>query len=353
MSNIKYTIGDLLNSKQQALVNTVNLNGFMGKGIAYQFKKKFPLNYETYVKACKNKEIDIGKVFVFEENGKTIINFPTKANWKEKSKIEYIESGLNSLKNEIIQRNINSIAIPPLGCGNGGLHWENVKPLIETYLSGLSNDISILIYKPINNFQSSHKITISPKISASHYIFLEIMNKLKIKSESKFHKELIMQKAMFFLNFFSKREFFKFEPFNFGPYSYPVEIVRRTVVEYFEFHGCKKTKKDGEKIADLMLKEIVSEKNIEKIEKFKDYIPLVSEFCNSMKDIKQLEVVATILHILMMHNKMSANDIVMFFLEKYPKKYPYLYDKKNILENIEWLKSKGILKEDLFGVIYY
>lgn len=353
MSNIKYTIGDLLNSEQQGLVNTVNLNGFMGKGIAYQFKKKFPLNYEAYVKACKNKEIDIGKVFIFEENDKTIINFPTKINWREGTKIEYVESGLKSLKNEILQRNIKSIAIPPLGCGNGGLNWKNVKPLIEAYLSDLSNAISILIYEPINNFQSSQKILRPPKISASHYIFLEVMNKLKIKSESEFHKELIMQKAMFFLNFFSKREFFKFEPFNFGPYSHPVEIVRRTVTEYFEFYGCKKTKKDGEKIANLMFKEIASKKNIEKIEKFKDYIPLVCEFCNNMKDIKQLEVVATILHILMIHNKMSADDIAIFFLEKYPKKYPHLYDKKNILENIEWLILKGILKEDLFKIIYY
>ncbi|EAK0980532.1 Appr-1-p processing protein [Campylobacter lari] len=353
MSNIKYTIGDLLNSKQQGLVNTVNLNGLMGKGIAYQFKKKFPLNYEAYVKACKNKEINIGKVFIFEENGKTIINFPTKANWREKAKIEYIESGLKSLKNEIIQRNIKSIAIPPLGCGNGGLNWKDVKSLIETYLSDLSNNTSILIYEPINNFQSSQKISRPPKISVSHYIFLEVMNGLKIKSELKFHKELIAQKAIFFLIFFSKKEFFKFESYKFGPYCHPVEIVRKEVTEYFEFHGYKKTKKDGKKISELMLKEIASKKNIEKIEKIKNYIPMACEFCNSMKDIKQLEVVATILHILVLHNKMSADDIVSFFLQKYPKKHPQSYDKKNILENIKWLISKKILKEDLFKKIYY
>lgn len=353
MNSIKYIVGDLLNSKQQGLVNTVNLDGFMGKGIAYQFKKRFPLNYEAYVKACKNKEIDIGKVFIFEENDKVIINFPTKANWKEKTKIEYIKLGLISLKNEIIQRNIKSIAIPPLGCGNGGLNWENVKPLIETYLSNLPNNINILIYEPINNFQSSHRISKPPKISVIHYIFLEIMNELKIKYESEFHKELIVQKAMFFLNFFSKKEFFKFKPYKFGPYSYSIEKVQRDLSEYFEFHGCKKTKKDGKKISDLMLKEIISKKNNEKIESIKDYIPIVCDFCNKIKDAKQLEVIATILHILMIHGNMSADDIIIFFLEKYPKKNPQSYDKKIISENIEWLISKGILKKDLFETIYY
>ncbi|EAJ0349255.1 hypothetical protein YZ38_08065 [Campylobacter lari] len=102
-----------------------------------------------------------------------------------------------------------------------------------------------------------------------------------------------------------------------------------------------------------MLKEITSKKNIEKIEKIKNYIPMACEFCNSMKDIKQLEVVATILHILVLRNKMSADDIVSFFLQKYPKKHPQSYDKKNILENIKWLISKKILKEDLFKKIYY
>src|SRR5690606_34950946 len=127
-----------------------NTVGVMGKGIALQFKNSFPNNYKIYQEACKNKTFKTGEVLVVVEgdlmNRKTIINFPTKAHWKGNSKYEYISSGLQALKDSIINNKIKSIAIPPLGCGNGGLEWDNVKVMIEEALKDL--DCEIHIYTP-------------------------------------------------------------------------------------------------------------------------------------------------------------------------------------------------------------
>ena len=148
---IQFTRGNLLKADVEALVNTVNSVGAMGKGIAFQFKKAFPDNFVAYQKACSRKEVRPGKMFVFETgaivNPKYIINFPTKGHWRNDSQIEYIESGLKALVNEITLNKIRSVAIPPLGCGLGGLKWEDVRPRIVNAFEHLP-DIQVLIFEP-------------------------------------------------------------------------------------------------------------------------------------------------------------------------------------------------------------
>lgn len=115
-------------------MNPVNCVGVMGAGLARQFRDKYPKNYVAYSIACANKECTIGTVFPFKENGKLIVNFPTKNDWRFPSRIEYIEKGLPSLLAVLAYNNIKSVAIPQLGCGLGGLNWKDVKPLIlETF----------------------------------------------------------------------------------------------------------------------------------------------------------------------------------------------------------------------------
>jgi O-acetyl-ADP-ribose deacetylase (regulator of RNase III) len=132
------------------LVNTVNTVGVMGKGIALQFKRRFPGNYEAYRKACKEGRVGPGEMFVWHTgqlgNPQHIINFPTKRHWKAKSRIEDIEAGLRDLVAVITRLEIESIAVPPLGCGNGGLDWRVVRPLMEQYLADL--DVKVTIYEP-------------------------------------------------------------------------------------------------------------------------------------------------------------------------------------------------------------
>jgi O-acetyl-ADP-ribose deacetylase (regulator of RNase III) len=147
---IEYKNGDLLEDSSEALINAVNSVGAMGRGIALQFKKKFSGNYKFYQEACKRGDVKPGKVLVYETrsfcNPRYIINFPTKIHWRGASKIEYIQSGLIDLVKVVKALNIASAAIPPLGCGLGGLDWK--EPLIETSMSQLTK-AQITIYEPI------------------------------------------------------------------------------------------------------------------------------------------------------------------------------------------------------------
>ncbi len=154
---IKYIKGDLLSAQTEAIVNTVNTVGVMGKGIALQFKERYPNNFHVYLHACKTNNIYPGKLLVVKDKYLNqdilIINFPTKVEWFKKSQYSYIEDGLKDLVQIIQDYNIKSIAIPPLGCGNGGLRWDNVKSLIEKYLTPISKHVEILIYEPNDNIK--------------------------------------------------------------------------------------------------------------------------------------------------------------------------------------------------------
>ena len=147
---IQYTTGNIFESGASAIVNTVNLVGVMGKGLALQFKKRYPLNFKLYKKACQTGVISIGQMFVtqcgFEDGPGYIVNFPTKNDWHKPSEYSYIESGLADLIRVIEEYRLGSIAIPPLGAGNGGLDWSEVKALIERYLGNI--DCDIIVYEP-------------------------------------------------------------------------------------------------------------------------------------------------------------------------------------------------------------
>lgn len=148
---IKKVTGNILEADVEALVNTVNCVGVMGKGIALQFKNAFPDMYEGYRIACQNKQVVSGKMFcdwIVTDNDefKIVINFPTKRHWRDASRMEDIESGLRSLVEDLKQMKIRSIAIPPLGCGNGGLDWSVVCPMIEDAMKQVP-DIRVLLYE--------------------------------------------------------------------------------------------------------------------------------------------------------------------------------------------------------------
>ena len=142
--------GNLLESPAAALVNTVNTVGVMGKGIALQFKEAYPETYRRYREACQRQEVEVGKMFIVQDHDlhgpRTIVNFPTKRHWRGKSQLGWIEEGLADLRRYLEENRPDSIAVPPLGCGNGGLKWAVVRPLIEKALSGLAT--TVYIYEP-------------------------------------------------------------------------------------------------------------------------------------------------------------------------------------------------------------
>lgn len=157
---MRFTQGNLLDASVEAVVNTVNTVGVMGKGIALMFKERFPENYQAYAAACKAGQVEVGSMFVtagVELDGpRWIINFPTKKDWKHPTKLEWVQAGLQALKDVIVKKQIRSIAIPPLGCGNGGLDWNEVRPLIENALADLEQ-VQVVVYEPTAKYQNVAK----------------------------------------------------------------------------------------------------------------------------------------------------------------------------------------------------
>lgn len=179
---IEFTSGDILKDDAEAIVNTVNCVGIMGRGIALQFKNAWPENFKAYEAACTRKEVQPGRMFIFETGQLTtpryIVNFPTKRHWRGNSRIEDIESGLFALASEIKARGIRSIAIPPLGSGLGGLDWDDVRPLIEKHLAPLA-DVTVRIYEPkaapqADKMQRSREV---PKMTPGRAALVELVNR--------------------------------------------------------------------------------------------------------------------------------------------------------------------------------
>ncbi len=178
---ITFTQGNLLEADAEALVNTVNTVGVMGKGIALMFKEHFPENFFLYKEACKKQEIVIGRVFATERRDVTggprwIINFPTKEHWRSPSKLEWIRAGLNDLRRFIEEHSITSIALPPLGSGNGGLDWQDVRPLIERSLDSLS-DVAIIVYEPTSKYQNVAKREGVEKLTPGRALMTEVVRR--------------------------------------------------------------------------------------------------------------------------------------------------------------------------------
>ncbi len=180
---IKYVEGNLLEAPTEALVNTVNEVGVMGKGIALMFSEAFPDNTAAYIRACQAKQVHVGRMFVTENQElvqpRWIINFPTKKHWRGDSQIEWIHDGLRDLVRVIREKKIRSIALPPLGCGNGGLDWDDVRQEIENALTEL-HDVEILVYTPTRTYQNVSKKEGLEKLTPARALIAELCRRYAV-----------------------------------------------------------------------------------------------------------------------------------------------------------------------------
>lgn len=225
---IEYTKGNLLLADAEAIVNTVNCVGYMGKGIALQFKQAFPENFKAYEKACRAEQVKPGHMFIFETgsmvNPRYIINFPTKRHWRGKSRIEDIESGLLALIFDIKRLNIRSIAIPPLGSGLGGLHWPTVKKIIIDAFSELP-DVQVLLYEP-QGAPAAKEMPVrtpNPKMTPARALFIKLMDQY---SSLHYRRTLLeVQKLAYFLQESGEPLRLKFDKGLYGPYAHNLNKV--------------------------------------------------------------------------------------------------------------------------------
>ncbi len=179
---ISYTQGNLLEAGTEALVNTVNTVGISGKGIALMFKERFPENFRAYEAVSKAQKLEPGGVFVTERldmlGPRFIINFATKDHWRQPSRLAWIEKGLDALRDEIVKRGIRSVAIPPLGAGNGGLDWQDVKPRIAAALAGI--DCDVVVYEPTQVYQNVVKRNGVDKLTPARALMAEMIRRYEV-----------------------------------------------------------------------------------------------------------------------------------------------------------------------------
>jgi O-acetyl-ADP-ribose deacetylase (regulator of RNase III) len=231
---ITFTTGDILKADAEALVNTVNCVGIMGRGIALQFKNAFPDNFKAYEGACAREEVQPGKMFVFETgtmmNPKYIINFPTKRHWRGKSRMEDVEAGLVALADEIKRRRIVSIAIPPLGAGLGGLTWETVRTRIESALRDLA-DVNIIVYEPNGapDAQTMSHIREVPKMTAGRAALVILIQRYLNGLLDPFVTLLEAHKLLYFMQEAGQNLRLHYAKAPYGPYAENLRHVLKAV----------------------------------------------------------------------------------------------------------------------------
>ncbi len=221
---IRYVKGDILQAETEAVVNTVNCVGVMGRGIALRFKELFPDNFKAYAAACRRQEIQPGRMFVFETGRMTypryIINFPTKRHWRGKSRIEDIEAGLAALIAEIQRRNIRSIAIPPLGCGLGGLDWAEVRPRIEHALTAVP-EVEALVFEPGSDRAQTELIRASdpPRLTPGRAALIILIHRYLSALLDPTITLLEVHKLMYFLQVAGESLRLRYVKAPYGPYA--------------------------------------------------------------------------------------------------------------------------------------
>jgi O-acetyl-ADP-ribose deacetylase (regulator of RNase III) len=235
--SIQIVHGDLLKQTDvDAIVNTVNCVGVMGKGIALQFRNKWPENNRAYEQACKEQKVRTGKMFVFDSGGLVkphfIINFPTKDHWRGKSKIEFIKTGLDDLICEVRKLRIRSIAIPPLGCGNGGLDWAEVRPLIESAFAELDS-VEVRLFEPAGapDPKNMEVRTKRPNMTRGRAVVLKLLETYRALNYGLSRIEV--QKLTYFLQEAGEDLKLSFTKHEFGPYAETMRHVLQKMEGHF------------------------------------------------------------------------------------------------------------------------
>lgn len=235
---IKLTQGDILKADAEALVNTVNCVGIMGRGVALQFKKAFPANFKAYEVACKAHQVQPGKMFVYNldrlYNPRFIINFPTKRHWKSNSRIEDIQAGLTDLIALVLQQQIRSIAIPPLGCGLGGLNWEDVKPLITEAFQAVP-EVNVLLFEPVGAPQAAVMVRQDkvPTMTAGRAALLGLMRRYLAAVMDPTVTLLEVHKLMYFMQEAGEPLRLNYQKAPYGPYADNLRHVLNHIEGHF------------------------------------------------------------------------------------------------------------------------
>jgi O-acetyl-ADP-ribose deacetylase (regulator of RNase III) len=328
---IRLVRGNLFESGAEALVNTVNCVGVMGKGIAYQFKRAYPAMHDDYLRKCKAGKVRLGEVTGFREGGKLIVNFPTKGHWRASSQIGDIRTGLAALQTFLIKENVRSVAMPPLGCGNGGLAWTEVRSAIEEELASL--DLDVELYEPIGRFESS--VAKEPRLSLGHFVLAALRTELDKPTKITF------QKAAYFFNVFWGEQYFRFGAYRYGPYSVALDPMFNTIRDFLSHSGMS---------AQEMLRDGIARKlsgsNADRLKSMLPVVQSVARYCNARTE--RLEALATVHAIVSQQPGLAETELLdRFFSWSDEKAQRFTSD--HVRAAVNELQLDGLIRKTLLG----
>ena len=312
---IRFTTGDILAEDAEALVNTVNCVGVMGRGIALQFKKAFPENFRVYAAACRRGEVQPGRMFVFETgaltNPRYIINFPTKRHWRGNSRIEDIDAGLKDLATVIRQRDIRSIAVPPLGAGLGGLEWSEVRPRIEETLRAF-NDLDVVVFEPRGAPAAERMVRGRevPRMSPERAVLVGLMNRYLNGLLDPFVTLLEVHKLMYFMQEAGQRLRLRYTEGPYGPYAENLRHLLNEVEGHF-ISGFG----DGGERPDKQLELVPgavedATKALHRSPRTRERFDRVADLVDGFESAFGLELLSTVHWVLVRDNPASQDDLV-------------------------------------------
>lgn len=323
--------GNLFDSRAEALVNTVNCVGVMGKGIAHQFQRAYPEMFKDYTKACRKGDIRLGFVTTFRENGKCIINFPTKGHWQEPSRLEDIARGLRSLREVIEAEALQSVALPPLGCGNGGLEWDKVRALIEGALTDLAT-VRIEVYEPIGRFTS--RVDREPAISLSHYVLAALAVSVRRGS-------VALQKAAYFFNVLAGEQYFHFSRGKYGPYLVAMEPMLRQLADYRDYAGIAPE--------DLLLDGLNRRLRGDDADRLRAWLPVIERTAELVRrPAHDAEAMATVHAVVATSGWVTDDELVARF-QAWSDTKAARFNRDSIIAAASLLVGAGLLDRGLYG----
>jgi len=343
---IKYKHGDILQEDAEALINTVNCMGVMGRGIALQFKNAFPENFKAYKKACKSNEVQPGSMFVFETgqftNPRYIINFPTKRDWRDKSRMEDIESGLKALVNTMHKYNIRSIAIPPLGSGLGGLDWSIVKPRIEAALQSFSN-VQIIIFEPEGAPEKIAYNRDAPNMTPGRAALVELMNRYLNGLLDPFVTLLEVHKLMYFMQEAGEPLRLKYKKATYGPYAENLRHVLNAIEGHLVYGYA-----DGGDNPDKQLKLVPGATDeaarfLEQHPDTRNRFNKVAELVEGFETPFGLELLSTVHWVMMQDGAQTVDDVIKLIYSWNERKQQFTT--RQIALAIDVLSKKGWVKK--------
>lgn len=310
---IHFKTGDILKQDAQALVNTVNCVGVMGRGIALQFKKAFPANFKAYESACKTDEVKPGSMFIYDTgsmyNPRYIINFPTKRHWKGKSRMEDVKAGLHALAEDIKRYNISSIAIPPLGCGLGGLDWNEVRQEIITVLSDVGADIYVFEPGAAPSAEKMVKSETVPNMTVGRASLIALMRRYLSAVMDPTVTLLELQKLMYFMQEAGEPLRLKYQKAPYGPYAQNLGHVLKVIEGHFVL-GYKDGGDDPKKPLEL-IKEAIdqAEDFLKSHEGTRNHFEQVTDLIQGFETPYGMELLASV-HWALKHEGAGHNSVV-------------------------------------------